>query len=152
MTAKKKYNLMKWLSAVGLPFYIFVVTAIAVLMNWDMVIDSVDKQTTITVEQWLIMVIYRLFLYIVPAAVLTFFRFDKRYKNISRFVIWLNWVLMWYLIYNLVINVLVLDKLLQLPSFNTVDAIIGLSGFVFTWIKKDKVEFANPETIIGGKL
>lgn len=152
MTSKKKYRLIQVVSALFLPIYFILVTLVTVLFNWDLLWSSIPSEGITTFCQWITIVLYRIFLYIVPALILMCFMYDKRYKTISRFVIWLNWILMLYTIANVTIRFMALDQTRYFAAFNSLDSVIGLSGFVFTAILKRKIEFGTAGTIVGEKL
>ncbi len=152
MASKKKYRLIQIVSTLLLPIYFVLITSLAVLFDWDLLWSSVSSEGITTFDQWVTIVIYRVLLYIIPAAILMWFKCDKRYKTISRFVIWLNWIFMLYTIANTAICFLALDQTLYFAMFNSLDSAIGLSGFVFTAILKRKIEFGTAGAIVGEKL
>lgn len=152
LTAKKKYIGLQIASAVLLLPYFFVITSLVVLFNWDLLWAPISTEGITKFSQWITIVLYRILLYIVPALILMCFRYDKRYKTVSRFVIWLNWILMLYTIVNFTICFLALDQTRYFAAFNSLDSVIGLSGFVFTAILKRKIEFGTTGAIVGEKL
>ncbi len=152
LTSKKKYRILQIVSAVLLPLYFILITSLIVILNWDLLWKPVDSEGITEFSQWVTIVLYRIFLYIVPALILMCFKYDKRYKTISRFVIWLNWILMLYTIANVTIRFLALDQTRYFAAFNSLDSVIGLSGFVFTAILKRKIEFGTAGAIVGEKL
>lgn len=152
LTSKKKYRILQIVSAVLLPLYFILITSLIVILNWDLLWKSVDSEGITEFSQWVTIVLYRIFLYILPALILMCFKYDKRYKTISRFVIWLNWILMLYTIANVTIRFLALDQTRYFVAFNSLDSAIGLSGFVFTAILKRKIEFGTAGAIVGEKL
>lgn len=151
MTSKKKYRLIQIVSALLLPIYFILVTSITVLLNWDLLWSSIPSEGIATFSQWSTIVFYRVLLYIAPAAILMWFKYDKRYKTISRFVIWLNWIFMLYIIANATICFLALDQTPYFSAFNSLDSAVGLSGFVLTAILKRKIELGTAGAIIGEK-
>lgn len=152
LTAKKKYIRLQITSAVLLLPYFFVLTSLVVLFNWDLLWAPISTEGITKFSQWITIVLYRILLYIEPALILMCFRYDKRYKTVSRFVIWLNWILMLYTIVNFTICFLALDQTRYFSAFNSLDSVIGLSGFVFTAILKRKIEFGTAGAIAGEKL
>ena len=151
LMSKKKYRLIQIISAISLPIYFVLVTSLAVLFNWDLLWSSIPSEGITSFCQWITIVIYRILLYITPAVILMWFRYDKRYKLISRFVIWLNWSFVLYTIANVTICFLALDQTPYFSAFNSLDNAIGLSGFVFTAILKRKIEFGTSGAIVGEK-
>ena len=147
-TAKKKLQLLKIISVILLPVHFFAITSLGVVFNWDS-LWSPDGITTFS--QWSTTVLYRLLIYIAPAMILMCFKYDKRYKTISRFVIWLNWIFMLYTIANATICFLALDQTPYFAAFNSLDSAIGLSGFVLTTILKRKIELGTSGAIVGEK-
>ena len=150
-TSKKKYRMLQIGSVVLLPIYFIAITSLVVAFNWDLLWSSIPYNGITTFGQWNTMVIYRILLYIAPAIILMCFKYDKRYKAISRFVIWLNWIFMLYTIANVTIRFLALDQTPYFSAFNSLDSIVGLSGFVFTAILKRKIEFGTAGAIVGEK-
>lgn len=151
LTAKKKYNIIRLVSAIGLMIHPLLVSVIAVLFNWDLLWKGIETEGITSFGQWLSLIVYRIILYIFPAIVLMQIPFDKRYKKSSLFVIWLNWTFAVYLIISLFIKVFVFDMLLDISVFNTLDSFVGLSGFVLTAILKKKIELGTVGAIIGEK-
>lgn len=151
LTAKKKYNIIRLVSAIGLIIHPLLVSVIAVLLNWDLLWKGIETEGVTSFGQWLSLIVYRVMLYIFPAIVLMQIPFDKRYKKSSLFVIWLNWTFAVYLIISLFIKVFAFDMLLDISVFNTLDSFVGLSGFVLTAILKKKIELGTVGAIIGEK-
>ena len=151
MTSKKKYRLIQIFSTLSLPIYFILVTSLSVLFNWDLLWSSIPAEGITTFSQWITIVAYRILLYIIPAVILMWFRYDKRYKLTSRFVIWQNWIFMLYTIANVTICFLALDQTPYFAAFNSLDSAIGLSGFVLTTILKRKIELGTSGAIIGEK-
>ena len=151
MTSKKKYRLVQIVSALSLPIYFVLITSLTVLFNWDLLWSSIPSEGITTFSQWITIVIYRILLYITPAVILMWLRYDKRYKLISRFVIWQNWIFMLYTIANVAICFLALDQTPYFSAFNSLDSAIGLSGFILTAILKRKIELGTSGAIVGEK-
>ena len=100
---------------------------------------------------WLSTIIYRISIYFIPGVILSFFVFDKRYKYISRLKIWLNWTMCIYLITNAFIKVFALDKAFGFEFFNNVDVVVLLTGYIITFVTKEKVSLDSTEAIINPK-
>lgn len=99
--------------------------------------------------QWFTLISYRIIVYLLPAIILSFFRFDKRYKWMTRFIIFLNWTLFIYLFCNVVIKFFELDSILQITIFENLDNVVMLLGYVLTAVNKRKIEFDSNGAIIG---
>ena len=150
-TAKKKYRCLQIIGAVLVLLVLFGTTALYVLLGIDELWASIAEGQITNFSQWITLVIYRIVIYLLPATLLTIFKFDKRYKTSSRFVIWLNWTMFIYLITKAVIEVFAIDLLLGITMFNVVDSFVLLLGYIFTLIKKRKIEFDSSGAIIGEK-
>lgn len=150
-TAKKKYRCLQIVGAVLVLLVLFGTTALYVLLAIDELWTSIAEGQITNFSQWITLVIYRIVIYLLPATLLTLFKFDKRYKTSSRFVIWLNWTMFIYLITKAVIEVFAIDLLLGITMFNVVDSFVLLLGYIFTLIKKRKIEFDSSGAIIGEK-
>lgn len=152
MKAKTKFILIKLLSFVGIPLIMFGTTAIFTALGISEVWGNMFETKIETGFQWLTLILYRFLIYFFPALILSAFIFDKRYKYISRLMIWLNWTLFIYLLLNAIIKVFAIDLLLKISVFNTLDGVVALFGYVFTFIKKKKVDFDSTGAIIGEKI
>ena len=151
LTAKKKYRLIQLLGIILVLFTLIGITWLYVLLGIaELWAPMLEGQITSFV-QWITLITYRLIIYILPALILTIFKFDKRYKTSSRFIIWLNWTLFIYLILKAIIEVFAIDLLIGTKIFNVVDSFVLLLGYIFTWFKKRKVEFDSTGTILGEK-
>lgn len=150
-TAKKKYRCLQIIGVVLVLLVLFGTTALYVLLGIDELWASIAEGQITNFSQWITLVIYRIVIYLLPATLLTIFKFDKRYKTSSRFVIWLNWTMFIYLITKAVIEVFAIDLLLGITMFNVVDSFVLLLGYIFTLIKKRKIEFDSSGAIIGEK-
>lgn len=150
-TAKKKYRCLQIFGVVLVLLVLFGTTALYVLLGIDELWASIAEGQITNFSQWITLVIYRIVIYLLPATLLTIFKFDKRYKTSSRCVIWLNWTMFIYLITKAVIEVFAIDLLLGITMFNVVDSFVLLLGYIFTLIKKRKIEFDSSGAIIGEK-
>lgn len=150
-TAKKKYRCLQIIGVVLVLLVLFGTTALYVLLGIDELWASIAEGQITNFSQWITLVIYRIVIYLLPATLLTIFKFDKRYKTSSRFVIWLNWTMFIYLITKAVIEVFAIDLLLGITMFNVVDSFVLLLGYILTLIKKRKIEFDSSGAIIGEK-
>lgn len=151
LSAKKKYRYLQTLGVALVAIILFGTTTIYVLCGIDELWVSITEGKITSFIQWFTLIMYRLIIYLLPALILTIFRFDKRYKISSRFVIWLNWTMLIYLITKAAIEVFAIDLLLGITMFNVVDSFVLLLGYIFTLIKKRKIEFDSTGTIIGEK-
>lgn len=151
MTAKKKFYLFKISGALLVAVVLFVLTIIGVFLNLDHLWKNIDVEGFTSFWQWFSLVLYRLLLYLLPGLILSIFKFDKRYKFLSRFKIWLNWTLGIFLISKAIILVFAIDKLLHISVFENLDGVVLLVGYVFTLATKQKVEFDSTGAIINPK-
>lgn len=151
MNTKKKFYLLKILGVIFDVVVLFGLTTIGVLLNLDYLWKNIDVEGFTSFWQWLSLVLYRLLLYLLPGLLLSLFKFDKRYKFISRFKIWLNWTLGIFLFSKAIISVFSIDKLLHISIFGNLDGIVLLVGYVFTLVTKQKVEFDSTGAIINPK-
>lgn len=151
MTAKKKFYLFKISGALLVAVVLFVLTIIGVFLNLDHLWKNIDVEGFTGFWQWFSLVLYRLLLYLLPGLILSIFKFDKRYKFLSRFKIWLNWTLGIFLISKAIILVFAIDKLLHISVFENLDGVVLLVGYVFTLATKQKVEFDSTGAIINPK-
>lgn len=151
MTAKKKFYLFKISGALLAAGVLFVLTIIGVFLNLDHLWKNIDVEGFTSFWQWFSLVLYRLLLYLLPGLILSIFKFDKRYKFLSRFKIWLNWTLGIFLISKAIISAFAIDKLLHISVFGNLDGVVLLVGYVFTLATKQKVEFDSTGAIINPK-
>lgn len=84
-----------------------------------------------------------------PAILLSLFKFDRRFKWMTRFIIFLNWTLFIFLFCNVVIQFFELDSILKITIFENLDNVVMLLGYVLTAINKRKIEFDSKGAIIG---
>ena len=130
----------------------FGLTSLAVLLGFDERWDGIDvKNGFSSFDQWATLVTYRICLYCLPGVVLSFFRFDKRFKYISRLTIWLNWTFAIYLLAYAIIKVFAIDIALKTEVLKTIDSVVVFAGYVITFITKKKVEFDSTGAIIDPK-
>ena len=112
---------------------------------------NIETEGITSFQQWVTLIIYRLGIYLIPGFILSLFKFDKRYKYSSRLKIWFNWTFCIYLIANVVIKVFAIDKVLHFEIFNALDSVVLLTGYVITFVTKEKVDFTSTEAIINAK-
>ncbi len=151
LSAKKKYRYLQALGVSLVAIILIGTTSLYVLCGVDELWASIAEGKITSFVQWFTLIMYRLIIYLLPALILTIFKFDKRYKISSRFVIWLNWTMLIYLITKAAIEVFAIDLLLGITMFNVVDSFVLLLGYIFTLVKKRKIEFDSTGTIIGEK-
>ena len=149
MKAKTKYRLIKYLGIVSTSLLFLGISAIFTLCGaYELWSDITEKGIT-SFAQWVSMVGYRLCIYLIPPLFLSFFVFDKRFKWLTRFIIWLNWCLFLYIFAKAFIVFFAIDKLPDFKGFmSSLDSFIALAGYVFTFIKKEKIEFDSSGAII----
>lgn len=148
-SAKKKLFLLKILAVVLCPMTIFATTTVFVFIGCSELWEDVPTYGITSFVQWFTIIAYRIIVYLLPAITLSFFRFDKRYKWMTRFIIFLNWTLFIYLFCNVFIKFFELDSILQITIFENLDNAVMLLGYVFTAINKRKIEFDSSGAIIG---
>lgn len=100
---------------------------------------------------WFTLILYRLIIYLLPGIILSFIIFDKRYKYVSRLKIWVNWTLCIYLVANAIIRVFAIDKAFGFEMFSNLDVVVLLTGYIITFVTKEKVSFDSTEAIINPK-
>ena len=149
MKSKTKYKLLKVLGVVLDITIIFVITAICAALKFDELWKSIDGNGLSF--GWVTLILYRLTIYLLPGIILSFIIFDKRYKYVSRLKIWLNWTLCVYLVTNAIIRVFAIDKAFGFEIFNNLDVVVLLTGYVITFVTKEKVSFDSTEAIINPK-
>ncbi len=149
MKSRTKYRLLKLFGIFLDIIVVFLATAICAILKVDDLWKEIDgKGLTLG---WLSLIIYRITIYFLPGFILSFFVFDKRYKYISRLKIWLNWTMCIYLITNAFIKVFAIDKAFNFEIFNNVDVVVLLTGYIITFVTKEKVSFDSTEAIINPK-
>ena len=148
-SAKKKLFLLKILAVILCPITVFATTTIFVFIGCAELWKDIPTYGITSFIQWVTIVSYRIMVYLLPAIILSFFRFDKRYKWMTRFIIFLNWTLFIYLFCNVVIKFFELDSILQITIFENLDNVVMLLGYVLTAINKRKIEFDSNGAIIG---
>lgn len=87
MSSKKRFHLLKILGAILDLLMLFGITTLFALLKVDELWNKIPTEGITSFAQWITLIIYRFLLYVAPALILTLFRFDKRYKIISRFII-----------------------------------------------------------------
>jgi len=152
MKAKNKLLLIKIITSVAVPLYFIAITAIFTALGASELWGNMFDVGIQNWGQWFTLVLYRLLLYVSPAFLIAIYKFDKRYKYLSRVIIWLNWTLFIYLLLNAIIKVFALNLLCKkIEVFNSLDGVVALCGYVFTYIEKRKIEFSSSGAIIGEK-
>lgn len=148
-SAKKKLFLLKILAVILCPITVLATTTIFVFIGCAELWKDIPTCGITSFIQWVTIVSYRIIIYLLPAIILSFFRFDKRYKWMTRFIIFLNWTLFIYLFCNVVIKFFELDSILQITIFENLDNVVMLLGYVLTVVNKRKIEFDSNGAIIG---
>lgn len=148
-SAKKKLFLLKILAVILCPITVLATTTIFVFIGCAELWKDIPTCGITSFIQWVTIVSYRIIIYLLPAIILSFFRFDKRYKWMTLFIIFLNWTLFIYLFCNVVIKFFELDSILQITIFENLDNVVMLLGYVLTAVNKRKIEFDSNGAIIG---
>ena len=151
ISSKTKYCILKISAIIVIFVVLFILTAIGALLHFDELWSNIETEGITSFQQWFTLIGYRLGIYLVPGFILSIFKFDKRYKYISRLKIWLNWTYCIYLIIYVAMKVFAIDKVLHFEIFNTLDSVVLLTGYVFTFVTKEKVDFASTEAIVNPK-
>ncbi len=148
-SAKKKLFLLKISAVILCPITVFATTIFFVFIGCAELWKDIPTCGITSLIQWFTLISYRIIVYLLPAIILSFFRFDKRYKWMTRFIIFLNWTLFIYLFCNVVIKFFELDSILQITVFENLDNVVMLLGYVLTAVNKRKIEFDSNGAIIG---
>lgn len=148
-SAKKKLFLLKIVAVILCPITVLATTTIFVFIGCAELWKDIPTCGITSFIQWVTIVSYRIIIYLLPAIILSFFRFDKRYKWMTLFIIFLNWTLFIYLFCNVVIKFFELDSILQITIFENLDNVVMLLGYVLTAVNKRKIEFDSNGAIIG---
>lgn len=151
MTSKKKYLLLKIIGVFLVIINIAALTTICILLKWDYLWKNIEKDGISNFNQWITLVRYRLGLYLLPGLILSFFKFDKRYKFFSRLKLWYNWTFCVCLIANAIIKVFSIDLVFEFTFFTHLDSVVLLIGYIMTYITKEGVSFDSTEAIINPK-
>lgn len=149
MSAKKKLFILKIVAVVVCFATIVLTTAIFALLGCAELWEDIHTKGITSFPQWLTIILYRIIVYLLPAIILSVFKFDKRYKWMTRFIIFLNWTLFVYLFCNVFIKFFELDSILKITIFENLDNVVMLLGYVLTAINKRKIEFDSNGAIIG---
>ena len=148
-SVKKKLFLLKILAVILCPITVFATTIFFVFIGYAELWKDIPTCGITSLIQWFTLISYRIIVYLLPAIILSFFRFDKRYKWMTRFVIFLNWTLFIYLFCNVFIKFFELDSIHQITIFENLDYVVMLLGYVLTAVNKRKIEFDSNGAIIG---
>lgn len=149
MKVKTKLKMIKAISFITIPLFFILISVIFTVLGVSELWGNMFDTGIISFPQWITLILYRFLIYVFPAIGLSFIVFDKRYSYCSRLIIWLNWSFFVYLLIYAMVNVFALNLVLNIELFSSLDAIILLLGYVFTYIKKKPIEFDKVETIIG---
>lgn len=149
ISAKRKLAILKGCGILLCPLTIFSITAIFTIFGCAELWANIPQDGITSFLQWATLILYRLLIYLLPATILASFHFDKRYKWMTRFIIFLSWTFFIYLFSNVAINFFEIDTLLGITIYGNLDAIVLLAGYVLTAINKRKIEFDSNGAIIG---
>ena len=149
MKAKTKYNLIKYLGILLVALVCFLLTLVFTLCGAYECWKEIPNEGITTFGQWASIIAYRLFLYLLAPFLLSIFKFDKRYKWGSRFLIWLNWCLFIFIVAKAIYIFFAINMLNKnIEILSSLDSFIILAGYVMTYIKKKKVSFDSTGAII----
>lgn len=149
ISAKKKLTLLKILAVFMWLLTLFITTVIFVLCGCAELWENIQINGITSFIQWFTIILYRVIVYMFPALLLSLFKFDRRFKWMTRFIIFLNWTLFIFLFCNVVIQFFELDSILKITIFENLDNVVMLLGYVLTAINKRKIEFDSKGAIIG---
>ena len=149
ISSKRKLFILKLSGIILCPLIVFSITAIFTVLGCADLWGDISQSGITSFVQWFTLILYRLLIYLAPAAVLSCFYFDKRYKWMTRFIIFLSWTFFIYLFSNVIINFFEIDTLLDITIFGNLDTAVLLAGYVLTAINKRKIEFDSNGAIIG---
>lgn len=149
LSAKRKLVILKVGGILLCLLTIFVITIIFTILGCAELWRDIPQNGITSFSQWITLIMYRLLIYLLPAIILSFFRFDQRYKWMTRFIIFLSWTFFIYLFSNVIINFFEIDALLDITIFENLDTVVLLAGYVLTAINKRKIELDSSDAIIG---
>lgn len=148
MKAKTKYKITKWVLFFAIPLYVFIITSIFALLKIDDIWGNMFNEGITSGKQWITLILYRLLIYVPLPWIIGIVAFDKRYKYMSRVIIWYNWMFFVYLIFYSCYDILAIDLILDVKGFNTLSAFVLILGYLFTYIKKKTISFDDTNNII----
>ena len=149
LSARKKLLILKIVGIFLCPLTIFFVTTIFVLLGCSELWGSISQNGISSWSQWVTLILYRFNIYLMPAMILSLFHFDKRYKWMTRLIIFLSWTFFIYLFSQVIISFFEIDTLLNINIFSNLDNAILLFGYILTAINKRRIEFDSNGAIIG---
>ena len=149
LSAKRKLSILKISTFFVCFLNIFIITALFTWIGCGELWENIDNEGIVSFTQWVSIVIYRILIYLLPALILSIFRFDKRYNWMSRFIMILSWTFFIYLFCNVIIKFFEIDALLKIKIFENIDVAVSLLGYVMTAFNKRKIEFDSTGAIIG---
>lgn len=148
---RKKLNILRGLSILVVVIFTIALTAIFALLGVADIWKTIPEEGIKTFSQWSTLILYRVLLYVGPALALSFYKFDKRFNYINRFIIWLNWTLAIYFIISLIFDFFGINMIIHIELFKHANVVIALAGYVLTFVLKKKIEFDSTGVIIGEK-
>jgi len=148
ISTKKKLSFARIVFCILLPIFIFAIVALYVAFGAYEALEKIPENGITTVEQWIIIISFRLIIYLIPALLIAIWRFDKRYKYSSRFLIWLNYLLCILTIINVGYKFFAFDLVFKKDIFSSLDSFTILGGYFLTLIFKKKIQFDSSGAII----
>lgn len=149
MKAKTKYNLIKYFGILLVILVWLLITLIFTLCGAYEGWKEIPTKGIANFGQWISIIGFRVCLYFISPLVLSIFRFDKRYKWGSRFLIWLNWCLLLYIVAKAIYILFAINMLNKnIEILSSLDSFIILAGYVVTYFKKEKIAFDSAGAII----
>ncbi len=148
MTSKKKYFLLRIFGFFLLIIYVIALTAIFVAFGAYELWKDIPQQGISSFNQWWTIILYRILLYLAFPFLFSIYRFDKRIKWVNRLLIWFNFFFFIFLLTQSIYYFLALNLLRNNPILSALDSLSLLVGYIFTLIKKQKIEFDSTGAII----
>ena len=147
--SKILFRIIKWLiMPLSIVAYIFIISSIFTIFKADLYWGNMFEIGQASIGQIALLVLYRLFLYIPLPWIISFIKFDNRYKYISRVVIWYNWMFLILSFVLAIYEISSLNLLIKIKPFNSLSSVVLLLGYVFTFFKKEKVDFTDSEILV----
>lgn len=148
MKAKTKYNIIKSVVICGTPIYFLSISCFFALLKVDDIWGDMFEIGISNFNQWWTLILYRLLIYVPLPLFLGMFVFDKRFKYLSRVVIWYNWMFLVYLVIYGVLDIFAITLVPNMHVFDTLSSFILILGYIFTYIMKKPVSFDDTSGLL----
>lgn len=140
---KKAIKLKKAISLFAIPLWLVAITLIFTALGAAELWQPMFEDGANTFFQWFSLVLYRIILYIIPAIILCIGSLRKETKFGELFLYWLNWQCFVYLLWKAIITVVAIDIAFNMEILSSIDGVVLLFGYVFTFFKKKEIEFGK---------